>query len=474
MGFVDKYPYSNFHEINLDWLIETVKKVKEETDGLDLDVEEFKAKVIEEIQNMDIAAIVDQWMEDHPEVTTTVQDGSLTIEKFAAQLVKETLNRYVTPQDYGAVADGETDDSIAIQAALDSGYWVFFPRGTYAVGTDLSLDNKNDWVLDASGAIFKYTGTGSCFQCRTIRNSVLRFNEIEASSGNCIRFFGAVNHVDAGGQTVRDWTQYVELYFNRLKASASVGACVEIYNEDDNWVNEVHVFGGRMETGKYGFRFIHSSNHGISGWKFYNVGAEGVDVGWYFQGDGTHGFEDMAFWSCRIREQYAAGAKAIQNVSCPLISFLWVAADDYTSDAYYNQLFALTNCRNVMLQTPVKWLIWNGSTYVKRTLTALNSLTDGVQIPANADLNTEPYYAPGSYYVATTADARTLQNSPIQYAFRMTVESSSGPINLSGNYTYLIRKIVANAYDRIYYQRVEKSGGVWSPKNWFYITGTTV
>ena len=38
---------------------------------------------------------------------------------------------FVTPQMYGAKADGETDDTEAIQAALDSGMPVFFPQGKY-------------------------------------------------------------------------------------------------------------------------------------------------------------------------------------------------------------------------------------------------------------------------------------------------------------------------------------------------------
>lgn len=29
-GFIHKFPYSNFHEINLDWIISEVKKLQEE------------------------------------------------------------------------------------------------------------------------------------------------------------------------------------------------------------------------------------------------------------------------------------------------------------------------------------------------------------------------------------------------------------------------------------------------------------
>lgn len=57
--------------------------------------------------------------------------------------VTKGLCTTVTPQQYGAKADGVTDDSAAIQAAIDSlrgtGGTVFFPKGTYLIGASVSL-----------------------------------------------------------------------------------------------------------------------------------------------------------------------------------------------------------------------------------------------------------------------------------------------------------------------------------------------
>jgi hypothetical protein len=50
----------------------------------------------------------------------------------------ESLWNYVTPQMYGAVADGVTDDTAAVQAALDSGKNVYFPEGRYKVTETLN------------------------------------------------------------------------------------------------------------------------------------------------------------------------------------------------------------------------------------------------------------------------------------------------------------------------------------------------
>ena len=77
---------------------------------------------------------VADWLDAHPEATTTVEDNSLTY----AKLVKGTLG-YVIPQQFGAVGDGVTDDTTAIKNcidyAIDNNYTVFLPEGTYIVNS---------------------------------------------------------------------------------------------------------------------------------------------------------------------------------------------------------------------------------------------------------------------------------------------------------------------------------------------------
>ena len=68
--------------------------------------------------------------------------------------------KYYTPQMYGAVADGSTDDHAAIVAALAAakGSELVFPPGVYRTSGKFELDsNWNDTVIRGDGAKLKFT-----------------------------------------------------------------------------------------------------------------------------------------------------------------------------------------------------------------------------------------------------------------------------------------------------------------------------
>ena len=69
----------------------------------------------------------------------TVQDGSITESKFSDALKMSAINDYVTPEMFGAVGDGVTDDTKALQDMFDSGKDVFLPSKTYLTdGNDIN------------------------------------------------------------------------------------------------------------------------------------------------------------------------------------------------------------------------------------------------------------------------------------------------------------------------------------------------
>lgn len=73
----------------------------------------------------------------------TVSGGKVTAYEFGSAGGGGSVDLfYVTPEDYGAVGDGETDDSEAVQAACDAGYAVYFGSNkTYYLAETVNIDH---------------------------------------------------------------------------------------------------------------------------------------------------------------------------------------------------------------------------------------------------------------------------------------------------------------------------------------------
>lgn len=93
--------------------------------------------------------------------------------------VQDKLEEFVSVKDFGAVGDGVTDDTAAIQAALDSGSkMVYAPQGDYKItgqllaprGVSLKGDGIGVTVFDASGIDYLVAGA-------TGANSVIKTEE---------------------------------------------------------------------------------------------------------------------------------------------------------------------------------------------------------------------------------------------------------------------------------------------------------
>ena len=169
---------------------------------------------------------VSEWLDEHPEVTTTVEDGSLTEEKLSDELKLTTIKNYVTPQMYGAKADGVTDDTTAIRNAIASGAkTVFFPKGIYYISETIHIDRSiclkgEDTTSTLGGTIIR----AGEFNVLSIENRQVTISDI------CIIPYTSLS--------LNDLTSYIGIY------------CV--FNSSQS---EIHINNVIVSTYGYGFYF---------------------------------------------------------------------------------------------------------------------------------------------------------------------------------------------------------------------------
>jgi hypothetical protein len=68
---------------------------------------------------------------------------------------------YANVKLYGAKGDGVTDDTAAIQAAVNASDGVFFPTGTYLVSSAINLKTNSNVFGEGASSVILYTGTAA-------------------------------------------------------------------------------------------------------------------------------------------------------------------------------------------------------------------------------------------------------------------------------------------------------------------------
>lgn len=97
------------------------------------------------------------WLAEHPEATTTVQDGAITEKKINTEFLPYIIKDYVTPEMFGAKGDGVIDDTDAIQKAVSYGVLkgvdVLFVSNYFVRNKAIRVDGK--CKLSGHGKIIK-------------------------------------------------------------------------------------------------------------------------------------------------------------------------------------------------------------------------------------------------------------------------------------------------------------------------------
>lgn len=128
---------------------------------------EVEQKPLSESINVEgVGQAVSDWLDEHPEATTTIEDGSLTEQKFSEELRLYTIKDYVTPEMFGAKGDGTTDDTTALSSAAATGKPVFGVTGkTYVIKGTITFTNSVANIKVIAGANnsgLYFEGLNSC------------------------------------------------------------------------------------------------------------------------------------------------------------------------------------------------------------------------------------------------------------------------------------------------------------------------
>ena len=145
------------------------------------------------------ASAINNWLDDHPEATTTVQDGSLTYKK----LVTGTMG-FVTPEMFGAVGDGVTDDTTAIENLFNNdGIIIFDQTKEYRVSGPITV-SSNTIVCNASLIFDSQTVTTACFMIDRANNVYLynvRLKSTNDKAGEVLPDFPNWNNCNSSNLT---------------------------------------------------------------------------------------------------------------------------------------------------------------------------------------------------------------------------------------------------------------------------------
>lgn len=262
-----------------------------EFDDLRNDFANFTKEVNEDVEECRRVTeeTVREWMDEHREEieSATVQDGTLTIEKFSDDLKYQTLNSYVTPEMFGAKGDGTTDDSTAIQNAIN--YAIehsipFVDKGKHLITKTVKFPFAEKPMPEMLlGATYTYTGNSIAFEFDGVYASKVTIRQVIAKNGTALLFRpdfnfyeGAVPGVAYNTFTIQDIDAKTAIFFETsvapvqcnnfilgtIKASNKC-ICVTI-ESDGNSFRYNNFYGGRI-TGQTAVGVSVENNYEASG-----------------------------------------------------------------------------------------------------------------------------------------------------------------------------------------------------------------
>ena len=208
------------------------------------------------------------------------------------------FSAYITPEMYGAKGDGVTDDSNAIQAAIDaagSSNIVYLAKKTYCINNSLVFSHRQS-IFRCEGTI-SYTGTDSAIIIA--RSQIkLEIEMIDAPNGTAIQLNSGNHGLECGTHTISDcditvniinsstiglheYTDtepqtYNKFHINKITSSET---CVFIECENKStttYIGECYYWLGKMTGANTAIKLINVGAHKFLSGAFEGLASDGT------------------------------------------------------------------------------------------------------------------------------------------------------------------------------------------------------
>ena len=216
---------------------------------------------------------LDDFMSDGAIGTNNLANGSITSDKLDPTLSKEVKNGYITPEMYGAVGDGVTDDTTAVQECLNHiGTYTVAMFGKYLISSPVIIHGHELKII--GNGIIIYNGEDYAIKMHGVFTSTFELCMISAPNGSGILFYC---------ENANDWNQYVNLYIDFIQAK---NECIGMHKTSGaGWTNEIRINNTRFYGDVKDTIGVRIEGPETNGWSLINVGIEGVKTGLYMDGD---------------------------------------------------------------------------------------------------------------------------------------------------------------------------------------------
>ena len=296
-------------------------------------------------------------------ISQLIDDIGLVKQSEVEELSKE-IAHCITPEMFGAIGDGVTDDSMAIQLAIDTAgntTPVYLSRKNYKISTGLII-RTNYSVFRCDGTL-TYEGTEAAVTLTNTLRSEVKVNTIYAQNGTALRLSnvdGRVTFNQVSVNNIRSSKVGIHLttptysnfpiYYNKISFMDIISSEKGIHVEPIGYyINENRYYGGTIGGGCfYGIKIGNTNDYFSSGSnKFLSGGIEGIDENGYGIFIENSGFN--IFRNIRTLERYGRyvialkGSSLSNRIEIDVISLAQVDISELSEISNgYNELRAMS------------------------------------------------------------------------------------------------------------------------------------